>query len=320
MRKAILMSLALLALALSGCTGDDSPADDLKDEFSQSNSSSSSGSSSGSSSQSTGEPGGEGSEEPGTIVINAAASAHAGNVPFEVALQIAGKALNSDGTEGDNASIEWAVFDAHENSTSGIQVDGIGLPTSVNVTFTEVGNFSLAIGGQLEGYQSGFQVLNFTVLPADVEVPVGGVQETWNMRAGSGGASDWQLSKSQPSEFAGHLIVAQAGAAQPYTSVFVADVPSTGHAGGVSVDGSMTYFTFGGLPHAGISFVLKADGVEIGSASVAPGLIATPPTGATAEFSFVTTGPVDVGAILTLEVTVSNLNYHEPSQGSFTIG
>lgn len=172
MNKALMLSLSLFVVALAGCTDDGGAADDLKNEFqgqgtgsSSSSSASSSGSASSSSSSSE-----SSSEEPeeGTITVNFAASTNIGEAPLTVDFSILAKAINADGTENEDPFFEWAIFDADENSTSGIDESGIDMPANVTFTFNDAGNYSIVAGVTAEGYQSGFATIDITV----GEVPV----------------------------------------------------------------------------------------------------------------------------------------------------
>lgn len=173
MNKALLLSLSLFLVALSGCTDDGGASDDLKDEFQEAAGEEAGETNETSNSEiETGEPAEPGNEtgettaetpEEGTIYINFSASTNAGEAPLTVNFSVMAKAINADGTENAEALFDWAMFDANENSTSGVDEFGSEMPANVTYTFDTAGNYSIVAGVTADGYESGFATIDITV-------------------------------------------------------------------------------------------------------------------------------------------------------------
>jgi hypothetical protein len=168
MNKALLLSLSLSSVALSGCTDDNGAADDLKDEFPEG-----SGETDGETgTETSGEAGNQtASEEPleGTMSISFGANQSLGQAPFTVALNILSKAVNADGTEDPNALIDWVMFDA-ENSTSGLDEFGEGINATAEFTFQNPGLYEIIAGVNADGFESAFATISSNVTDAPVVV------------------------------------------------------------------------------------------------------------------------------------------------------
>lgn len=176
MQKVLVVSLALLMVAFAGCA-DDSPADDLKQEFEEQqetehsgegheseDESEGSGGETGGGTQGEGGEEGEGTEAPeqGTMSISFGANQTVGEAPFTVQFNVLSKAINADGTENEEAVIDWAIFDG-ENSTSGIEGFGTGRNGTFNFTFTNPGIYEIAAGVTADGFASAFSTIGINV-------------------------------------------------------------------------------------------------------------------------------------------------------------